>query len=77
MNAENINYFLKFIAGIMPYKNKNVANALELYLKIDKADILKNLKKHNFDNNKLFSFKIEEFIELSKIFLNSEKKKQK
>lgn len=72
-NAENINYFLKFVAGIMPYKNKNVANALKLHLKIDKEDILHILNDNNFDNNKLFSLRIEDFIELSKVFLDSEK----
>jgi 16S rRNA (adenine1518-N6/adenine1519-N6)-dimethyltransferase len=72
--TENIKYFLKFIAGIMPYKNKNIANALELYLKKPKVEIIQTLEKHNFDNKKLFYFKIEEFLELSKIFLDSDKK---
>ena len=73
MNPENIDYYLKFIAGIMPYKNKNLANALELYLKRDKTEILQILSNNNFENIKLFSLRIEDFIELSKIFLNYEK----
>jgi len=71
---ENITYFLKFVAGIMPYKNKNIANALELFLKKSKAEIIDALEKHNFENKKLFHFKIEEFLELSKIFNDSYKK---
>lgn len=70
---ENKKFFLKFIAGITPYKNKNIANALELYLKIDKEEIIQILRNNDFDNVKLFSLEIEDFVELSKIFLNSKK----
>ncbi|MHA1459550.1 MAG: ribosomal RNA small subunit methyltransferase A, partial [Promethearchaeota archaeon] len=30
-------FFLKFVAGIMPYKNKNMVNALKYFLKNDKT----------------------------------------
>jgi len=75
LNSENRIFFLKFVAGIMPYKNKNLANALKLYLGSDKEKIIQILRKNNFDNNKIFNLKIEDFIELSKLFINSEKKK--
>ncbi len=69
-------FYLKFLAGIMPYKNKNIVNAIELFLKqnriskLEKKEILQILKKKKFNNNKLFSFKIEELIELSKSVFN-------
>jgi len=74
LKEESVQLFLKFIAGIMPYKNKNIANALYLFFKANndsyhtKAKILEILHENNYDNKKLFSFNIEEFIELSKIF---------
>jgi len=74
LKEESIQFFLKFIAGIMPYKNKNIVNALYLFFKANndpyhtKGKILKILKKNKFENKKLFNFKIEEFIELSRIF---------
>ena len=65
----NKNNFLKFVAGIMPYKNKNLANALEHFLKIEKIEILNILQKNNFENGKVFNLKIEEFIDLSQLFI--------
>ncbi len=44
-------FYLKFLAGIMPYKNKNIVNAIELFLKqnriskLEKKEILQILKK--------------------------------
>jgi len=73
LKNDNKNFFLKFVAGIMPYKNKNIANALKLYLGNDKEKILQILRKNNFKNNKIFSLKIEDFIELSKLFITSKK----
>ncbi len=61
-------FFLNFIAGIMPYKNKNIANALELFYKNDKKEIMQILQDNNIKNNKTFSLKIEDFVELSKLF---------
>ena len=67
-------FFLKFVAGIMPYKNKNIVNALLLFFKANrdsyhtKEKILQILQKNNYENKKVFNFKIEEFIELSRLF---------
>ena len=79
MEKDSIDFFLKFIAGIMPYKNKNIVNALDLYFKTlkrnryTKEEILMILQKNNYENKKLFSFKIEEFIEISKLFYSLKK----
>ncbi|HEC40502.1 hypothetical protein LCGC14_0783920 [marine sediment metagenome] len=77
LTEENrIQFFLKFIAGLMPYKNKNILNALYLFFKANKVDkyskerISQILKLKNYDSKKVFTFKIEEFIELSKLFYN-------
>ncbi|MFX1420581.1 MAG: 16S rRNA (adenine(1518)-N(6)/adenine(1519)-N(6))-dimethyltransferase RsmA [Promethearchaeota archaeon] len=69
-----IEFFLKFISGIMPYKNKNIANAIALYFKTqediayNKEEILNILQKNDFENKKVFNFEIEEYIEISKLF---------
>ncbi|MBY8989870.1 MAG: ribosomal RNA small subunit methyltransferase A [Candidatus Lokiarchaeota archaeon] len=71
---ESIKLYLKLIAGIMPYKNKNIVNALHLFFKVNKnktftkEKIRKLLQQNNFENEKLFNYKIDEFVELSKIF---------
>ena len=77
LTEENrIQFFLKFIAGLMPYKNKNILNALYLFFKANKVDkyskekISQIIKLKNYDSKKVFTFKIEEFIELSKLFYN-------
>ena len=73
---KTILFFLKFIAGIMPYKNKNILNALQIFFKANNVDkyskekISQIIKQKNFDNKKVFTFEIEEFIELSKLFYN-------
>jgi 16S rRNA (adenine1518-N6/adenine1519-N6)-dimethyltransferase len=64
-------FFLKFIAGIMPYKNKNLSNAIELFLKrsknsdIDKNVIKKILKEIELKNGKTFQLKLNNFPELA------------
>jgi 16S rRNA (adenine1518-N6/adenine1519-N6)-dimethyltransferase len=69
-------FYLKFLAGIMPYKNKNIANAIEFFLKqniiskVEKKEIFQILSNKKFENDKLFNFKIEELIELSKTIFN-------
>jgi 16S rRNA (adenine1518-N6/adenine1519-N6)-dimethyltransferase len=74
LKEESIQFFLRFVAGIMPYKNKNLVNALYLFFKANrdsyytKEKILNILEKENFENKKLFNFEIEKFIELSRIF---------
>ena len=73
-DKSSIEYYLKFIAGIMPYKNKDIVNALDLNLKANfgrslaKNTILRVLQDNNYDNNKIFKLDIEDFIEISKIF---------
>jgi len=64
-------FFLKFIAGIMPYKNKNIANAIELFLKeeniteIDKDNVINNLKENNYKNQKVSQFTIDNFASIA------------
>ncbi|MHA2390343.1 MAG: 16S rRNA (adenine(1518)-N(6)/adenine(1519)-N(6))-dimethyltransferase RsmA [Promethearchaeota archaeon] len=71
---ESTTFFLKFIAGIMPYKNKNIVNGLSLFFKANKcynytkAEINQNLKEIGFENKKLFNFNIEEIIEICRLF---------
>ncbi|MFW9998891.1 MAG: 16S rRNA (adenine(1518)-N(6)/adenine(1519)-N(6))-dimethyltransferase RsmA [Candidatus Hodarchaeota archaeon] len=79
LNMDCKTFFLKFIAGIMPYKNKNIANAISLFLNTQKDnqytkdEILMILIKNNLENKKVFNFNIEEFIKISKIFYNLKK----
>ena len=67
-------FFLKFVAGIMPYKGKNMVNAIYYYFKASeqknftKDKILKILNKSGYENNKLLNFKNEDIIGISKLF---------
>jgi len=67
-------FFLHFIAGIMPYKNKDLVNALFLFFKTKKESsfskeiILQILQDNDFSNKKLFSLNIREYLELTKVF---------
>ncbi len=76
MNSVKKNFFLEFIAGIMPFKNKNLINAIELFYKkrrelnIKKEEILRYIQDNNFGNEKVSQLKVLDFIELSKIFYN-------
>ncbi len=69
-------FYLKILEGIMPFKNKNLANALELYTKkklklnLNKKDILNILEQNNIENNKVNTYKVSNFLEISKIFYN-------
>ncbi len=71
---DSIKFFLKFIAGIMPYKNKNIVNAIGFFLKnhnniqYSREKILKILGGNNLENKKVFNFNIDEFIEICKLF---------
>ena len=71
---ETRSFYLNFLGGIMPYKNKNLVNALELYLKkklnldLNKKDIKSILNENNINNNKIYRFDIEEFVKICKIF---------
>lgn len=75
-NREKRAFFLKFVANIMPYKNKNIINALDLFLKnsysykIKKQSLTQLLEKNNYQNEKLFNFDIHEFIKLSELLYN-------
>ena len=76
-------FYLRFIAGIMPYKNKNVINALNLFVKRERElDLNKNVLKEILENNsikdnKVFENDIDRFIKLSKILYNFIKNNQK
>ena len=67
-------FFLKLVAGIMPYKNKNMANAINYFIKNDKnfsyskQHIEDFLHENQIKNDKLASFNVDEIIELSKKF---------
>jgi 16S rRNA (adenine1518-N6/adenine1519-N6)-dimethyltransferase len=73
-STSSITFFLKFVAGIMPYKNKNLVNALNFFFKANdqisysKEKILQILKKNNYENKKVFNFMIKEIIEMSSLF---------
>jgi len=70
---EGRDFFLQFIRGIFPYKNKNMVNALQLFMKNSysralQKDVLKtHLKEKGFSNQKLFQFSEAEFIDLAKM----------
>jgi 16S rRNA (adenine1518-N6/adenine1519-N6)-dimethyltransferase len=76
LKKESRNFFLRFIAGIMPYKNKNIVNAILLFLetqnnkKWTKEEISLILQENHYSNKKVFQFEIEEYIEISKLFYN-------
>ncbi len=73
LSDKNRSFFLRFIAGIMPYKNKNIANAINLFLKNEnvinfpKPKILQYLKNKNINNEKVAKFKVDELVNLSKL----------
>jgi 16S rRNA A1518/A1519 N6-dimethyltransferase RsmA/KsgA/DIM1 with predicted DNA glycosylase/AP lyase activity len=65
-------FFLKFVAGIMPYKNKNIANAINYFLKnnINFTSSTQHIKdflhENHIKNDKLASFSVDEIVELSR-----------
>jgi 16S rRNA (adenine1518-N6/adenine1519-N6)-dimethyltransferase len=69
-------FYLEFIAGIMPYKNKDVVNAIGLFLKnqysgrnIQKEAIKDYLEKDSIQNKKISQLNFEQFPPLAeKIF---------
>ncbi|MFX0174919.1 MAG: 16S rRNA (adenine(1518)-N(6)/adenine(1519)-N(6))-dimethyltransferase RsmA [Candidatus Hodarchaeota archaeon] len=83
LNIQSREFYTKFIAGMMPYKNKNLLNALKLYfhnigsINITKDDITGILKEYNFENEKVFNYKINDFIRLSEILFNLNENKSK
>ncbi|MFX0011464.1 MAG: hypothetical protein ACFE9R_14220, partial [Candidatus Hermodarchaeota archaeon] len=70
------NFFLKFVAGLMPYKNKNLINGIMLFLKKEKTgffskqEIYNVIKNAKFNDKKIAQFKVEEIVELSKLIFN-------
>lgn len=79
LNVEKKEYYSIFIAGIMPYKNKNLLNALKLFFNnkgltnLKKENIMQVLKENNYENKKVFNYNVEDFIRLSKIIFKLEK----
>ncbi|MHA2035328.1 MAG: 16S rRNA (adenine(1518)-N(6)/adenine(1519)-N(6))-dimethyltransferase RsmA [Promethearchaeota archaeon] len=67
-------YFLKFIAGIMPYKGKKLVNALFFYFKAKKNNyytkdkIFQILSRNGYENTRLSNFNNDEIIEISRLF---------
>lgn len=65
-------FYLAYIAGIMPYKNKNIANAIHLFTKrykdkpLNKEIIRQILEKKGMKNQKVFELKIDQFVDLGK-----------
>ena len=65
-------FFLKFVAGIMPYKNKNVVNALSLFVKnegfgkFSKNDIYNYINGTKNIDRKIAQLKVDEIVDLSK-----------
>jgi len=73
-------FYLNLIRGIMPYKNKDIINALELYIKntealnLNKEELSEILFQENYANNKLFQFKTKDFINIAKKIYNRNKR---
>jgi 16S rRNA (adenine1518-N6/adenine1519-N6)-dimethyltransferase len=70
------NFFLRLIAGIMPFKNKNISNALELFFRnnkirnFEKEKIIGLLDEINLNDDKVFSFEVDQLIQISKLIFN-------
>ena len=69
-------FFLKFVAGIMPYKNKNIVNALSLFVKnedlgnFSKNDIYNYINGTKNIDRKIAQLKVDEIVDLSKSIFN-------
>jgi 16S rRNA (adenine1518-N6/adenine1519-N6)-dimethyltransferase len=67
-------FFLELVAGIMPYKNKDLTNALTLYFKRNplylytKQEIRTVLQNTSYKDKKVFTLQIKDFIDLSRLF---------
>ncbi|MBY8986949.1 MAG: hypothetical protein KGD61_00720 [Candidatus Lokiarchaeota archaeon] len=76
MHEKERTFFLKFVAGIMPYKNKNLVNAISLFLKnetqrnFSKDDLYRYINDTNLTEKKIAQFKVDEIVELSKSIFN-------
>jgi 16S rRNA (adenine1518-N6/adenine1519-N6)-dimethyltransferase len=73
VNPNKRSFYLKILGGIMPFKNKNLVNALELFMKkkmhidLNKREIIDILEQNNIGNNKVYSHSIRDFVKISKI----------
>jgi len=73
LSDKSRSFFLRFVAGIMPYKNKNIVNAINLFLKNEKVinfpkpKILQYLKNKNINNEKVTKFKVDELVKISEL----------
>jgi 16S rRNA (adenine1518-N6/adenine1519-N6)-dimethyltransferase len=69
-------FFLKFVSGIMPYKNKNVINAINLFLNkeilgnLSKDDIYKYIDDPNLVEKKIAQCEVDEIVDLSKLIFD-------
>jgi 16S rRNA (adenine1518-N6/adenine1519-N6)-dimethyltransferase len=69
-------FFLKFVSGIMPYKNKNVVNAINLFVNnenlgnLSKDDIYKYIDDPNLIEKKIAQCKVDEIVDLSKLIFD-------
>ncbi len=74
LEKKRATFFLKFIAGIIPYKNKNIVNALSTFFKANKDNnynkerISSILQEKNYGNKRIFNYLIEELIEICSLF---------
>ncbi len=73
---ETRQFFLNFIRGIFPYKNKNLSNAIQLFLKntnqsiTDKEAIKTSLKGDNFQDKKVFDYQLYEYPKIAQNIYN-------
>ena len=76
LEKDSRRFYIKFLAGLLPFKNKDIINALQLCLKnefgasLEKIEIKDILNKHGFihHNFKVFTLSIDQFIQLSQVF---------
>ncbi|MHA1105320.1 MAG: ribosomal RNA small subunit methyltransferase A [Promethearchaeota archaeon] len=61
-------FFIEFIAGITPYKNKTFTNSIKLFIKntpslaLSKSEIIKFIKSNSISDEKVFHKEIDELI---------------
>ncbi|MHA1670866.1 MAG: ribosomal RNA small subunit methyltransferase A [Promethearchaeota archaeon] len=61
-------FFIEFIAGVTPYKNKTLSNSLNLFIKnksslaLTKSDIMKFIKSNSIADEKVFLKEINDLI---------------
>jgi 16S rRNA (adenine1518-N6/adenine1519-N6)-dimethyltransferase len=80
--SETRMFYLDLIAGIMPYKNKKMSNAITYYSKtsalqpkMTKKSIKILLKNHKVQDKKIFMYSIADFIVLAKILYEKKGKR--